>query len=53
MSYAVGVTVSDEVYVYRNGKKVVVERYKNGKKIWDERSGSCKKTERNQRDVQR
>jgi len=36
-NYIIGVKVDDEVYVYRQGKKVVVARYKNGKKVWDER----------------
>ena len=36
--YIIGVSVSDEVWVVRDGKKVVIERYKNGKKIWDRRS---------------
>ena len=35
--YIIGLSVSDEVYTYRGGKKVVVAKYNNGRKVWDER----------------
>ena len=36
--WVAGLVVDNEVYVYRNGKRIVVERYdKEGRKIWDER----------------
>ena len=37
--YIKGLRVDDEVYVIRNGRRVVVARYRNGRKVWDERTG--------------
>ena len=33
----IGLSVSDEMFVVRGGKKVVIERWKNGKRIWTKR----------------
>ena len=36
-NWIIGLVGDDEVYVYRNGKKVVIARYRNGRKVWDEK----------------
>jgi len=40
-----GLSVGNDVYVYRDGKKVMVAKYKDGRKVWDEKKeiGKMKK----------